>query len=673
EIKRDYVSGNGPFSGSFTDSLGSPGSYFIGLHTADNAGNWSTEGSLGVIRLTVTAPNTTAQTETTSTGQMLSSVQLRDIMKDLSVADAQKFVGPINDSLHEFGITNPNSLAAILAQMAVETNELREWSEIGATGIYFGRGPLQLTTQGNYLAAGNALGYDLVSHPELVADTTRPQVGFRVAAWYWKQANGVDLSTLANQNSPAFREITRFITKGANAPLPDSDLAGINYSGRWAYYQRAWQVLLPNQPFTSLDAPPVGPTDPSGFVFVDANQNGLRDAGEFGVSSVPVRLSGLTGAGTQIDETTLTDATGFYDFFVDPGIYTLAIQRPANYLPGPLSLGSLGGTIVDWGFSQIVIGEGEVATNYDFALWNNPPTTPTQIATSTTLTTAGSAAYGKTTFLIATVNPTGGAVGLPAGTVVFRIGDTIVRRMNLLNGRAVLQIKLPEGWHAVSATYLGNRKYVTSDDALTVDVAASSTTVKLTPSPTILAVERKTTFAVVVTSDTGRIPGGTVTFKVAGPTGSMVLNPVKLVNGRAKSPVFVFPSNPGEYTVTAEYKASTANFTNSAAERTQMVSNFTKAAISSKSTATGAYLYSKITSTPGGGVPSGTVSFYEIINGIKKLLGSGTVNANGVASIFASLAPGLRTITVAYESDGAAFNPAKATLQVNGRMAGWFV
>jgi hypothetical protein len=48
---------------------------------------------------------------------------------------------------------------------------------------YYGRGPIQLTGQSNYQLAGNALGVDLVSNPDLVS--TDPVISFKTALWFW--------------------------------------------------------------------------------------------------------------------------------------------------------------------------------------------------------------------------------------------------------------------------------------------------------------------------------------------------------------------------------------------------------------------------------------------------------------------------------------------------------
>ena len=48
---------------------------------------------------------------------------------------------------------------------------------------YRGRGYMQLTGKANYKDAGDALGVDLVKHPELAAE---PQNASKIATWYWE-------------------------------------------------------------------------------------------------------------------------------------------------------------------------------------------------------------------------------------------------------------------------------------------------------------------------------------------------------------------------------------------------------------------------------------------------------------------------------------------------------
>lgn len=51
---------------------------------------------------------------------------------------------------------------------------------------YHGRGPMQLSWNYNYGAAGDALGVDLLSNPDLVISD--PEIAFQTALWFWTTA-----------------------------------------------------------------------------------------------------------------------------------------------------------------------------------------------------------------------------------------------------------------------------------------------------------------------------------------------------------------------------------------------------------------------------------------------------------------------------------------------------
>lgn len=75
---------------------------------------------------------------------------------------------------------------------------------------YRGRGPIQLTGKTNYREAGRALGLDLVSAPDRVAE---PDVGSLVAAWFWSRSN---------LNKYADRKDNVTVSKIINAGSPDA-------------------------------------------------------------------------------------------------------------------------------------------------------------------------------------------------------------------------------------------------------------------------------------------------------------------------------------------------------------------------------------------------------------------------------------------------------------------
>ena len=72
---------------------------------------------------------------------------------------------------------------------------------------YHGRGYVQLTGRDNYRMAGEAIGVDLVNHPELAA---KPDVAAKIALWYWK--------TRVKPNVQNFGDTTS-VTKAINPAL----------------------------------------------------------------------------------------------------------------------------------------------------------------------------------------------------------------------------------------------------------------------------------------------------------------------------------------------------------------------------------------------------------------------------------------------------------------------
>jgi uncharacterized protein (DUF2141 family) len=102
-------------------------------------------------------------------------------------------------------------------------------------------------------------------------------------------------------------------------------------------------------------------------VYVDLNNNGIREAGEVGIGGVTLVLKDAHGIPTGI--TTVTDATGEYCFVgLRPGTYTVGEIQPAGYLDGLDTPGSAGGTAQNPGdmIMGITLTGGLHATDYNF-------------------------------------------------------------------------------------------------------------------------------------------------------------------------------------------------------------------------------------------------------------------------------------------------------------------
>ena len=127
--------------------------------------------------------------------------------------------------LNEYAINTPLRMAHFMAQLAHEsdgfkaTREYHDGSnyegrrdlgntEAGDGKRYRGRGLIQLTGRYNYRKAGDALGLNLVGHPELAE---KFPAALEVSCWFWA-ANG--LNELADRDD--VRAVTRRINGGLN-------------------------------------------------------------------------------------------------------------------------------------------------------------------------------------------------------------------------------------------------------------------------------------------------------------------------------------------------------------------------------------------------------------------------------------------------------------------------
>jgi hypothetical protein len=84
------------------------------------------------------------------------------------------------------------------------------------------------------------------------------------------------------------------------------------------------------------------PMTVSGFVYLDFDNDGVKDSGEVGMGHIDVTLSGTDFAGTVITpQTIITNREGFYEFTnLAPGNYTITQGQAANSVDGLETSGS---------------------------------------------------------------------------------------------------------------------------------------------------------------------------------------------------------------------------------------------------------------------------------------------------------------------------------------------
>lgn len=155
------------------------------------------------------------------------------------------FIDAINETLEEFEINTELRAAAFLAQIAVESGELRYTKEIwgptkqqlkyegrldlgntepGDGFKYMGRGLIQITGRANYKACGEGLRVTLLEYPEKLEELP---LCVKSAGWYWKSRG---LNELADDGE------IKAITKRVNGGYT-------HLAERTAYYDKAIETL----------------------------------------------------------------------------------------------------------------------------------------------------------------------------------------------------------------------------------------------------------------------------------------------------------------------------------------------------------------------------------------------------------------------------------------------
>ncbi|TKA13350.1 glycoside hydrolase family 19 protein [Actinacidiphila oryziradicis] len=139
---------------------------------------------------------------------------------------------------HETG-----GLVYIVEQNTANYSTYCDWSQWygcpAGQSAYYGRGPIQLSWNFNYKAAGDALGIDLLDNPYLVQ--TDAAVAWKTGLWYWMTQSGPGTMTPHNAmvNGAGFGETIRSI----NGSLECNGLNTAEMQDRVNKYNAFVQIL----------------------------------------------------------------------------------------------------------------------------------------------------------------------------------------------------------------------------------------------------------------------------------------------------------------------------------------------------------------------------------------------------------------------------------------------
>jgi hypothetical protein len=264
--------------------------------------------------------------------------------------------------------------------------------------------------------------------------------------------------------------------------------------------------------------------------------------------------------------------------------------------------------------------------------------------------------FGQAVTFTATVSA--GAAGTPTGTVDFTEGSTdfTPEGIALSGGVATFSTSaLALGSHTITASYSGDANFHASagDDSAgpqKVKQAATATVVKSTATQTVYGQTVSFTATVRVSSPGSGLPTGLVTFK----DGTATLGTGTLNNSH-QATFNTAALSAGSHAITATYGGDTNfNGSTSGAYGQSVTRDATITTVSSSKSPSvfGQFITLSATvtaSAPGGGVPTGTVTFQE---GTTVLAANLVLKSPGLAMLVTkALAVGTHTITAVYGGD----------------------
>ncbi|MEA5621339.1 bluetail domain-containing putative surface protein, partial [Cronbergia sp. UHCC 0137] len=133
----------------------------------------------------------------------------------------------------------------------------------------------------------------------------------------------------------------------------------------------------------------------SGITYLDADDDGVVDAGETRLAGITITLTGTENNGTAVNRTTTTATDGTYQFTnLFSGNYTLTETQLTGFNDGMDTVGTLGGTLGNDVFSNITVTAGANGTGYNFGEQNKPAPAPATGGTNLQASSGGQTLTG---------------------------------------------------------------------------------------------------------------------------------------------------------------------------------------------------------------------------------------------------------------------------------------
>lgn len=309
-----------------------------------------------------------------------------------------------------------------------------------------------------------------------------------------------------------------------------------------------------------------------------------------------------------------------------------------------LGTSNLASGVATLAVSSLTAGSHTITANYsgdpNFGVSSGSTTqVVNQSVTSTAVTTSvATAVFGQSVTVTATVTATAPGHGTPTGTVTFTDENNNQLGTATLDntGKGSINVStLAVGGHTISVNYGGDTNFASSGGTapLTITQATTTTVNASSVNPSVFGQSVNFTATVTANAPGGGIPTGTVTF--IDTTTSITLGTAP-VDGAGHAVLSVANLSVGTHSIAANYGGSN-NYVSSSGSVDQVVNkaNTTTVVIASQnpinSGASVDFTATVSASSPGAGVPTGTVHFVDTTTGTD--LGTGTLDNTGKATI----------------------------------------
>lgn len=147
-------------------------------------------------------------------------------------------------------------------------------------------------------------------------------------------------------------------------PMPAVDVSANPYV---YLYSKFGEHLGANAGFEEWAVRTDRPSSLSGYVYVDANDDGAFTPDEAGIAGVVITLTGTDSHGLPVNVVVTTDENGYYNFGnLGEGTYRITEAQPAGYEDGQDTIGTQGGSVANDEFFDIVLLLGRIGQQNNF-------------------------------------------------------------------------------------------------------------------------------------------------------------------------------------------------------------------------------------------------------------------------------------------------------------------